>query len=106
MGESVSSAPSLLPALPENVEAELAALHMLADDALWHIARITLTPDEQAELADLNEEAQFRSLSVDEHTRRETLRDAYDRTMVRRAEAASILQSRGYDLSDPMTLLS
>ena len=93
-----------LPSLPDDVEAELAAFHQLSDNLLWLIARTTLTSEEQHELAYLNDEAESRSLNDDEYTQRETLLDAYDRMMIRRAKAASILQSRGYDLSDPTVL--
>jgi hypothetical protein len=93
-----------LPSLPDDVEAELAAFHQLSDNLLWLIARTTLTVDEQAELADLNDEAQSRYLSHDEEARRDVLLEAYDRVMLRRAQAAAILQSRGYDLSDPSVL--
>ena len=93
-----------LPSLPDDVEAELAAFHQLSDDVLWLIARTTLIPEEQKELADLNDEAQFRTLTDNEYNRREALLDSYDRMMVRRAQAAYLLQSRGYDLSDPAIL--
>ena len=89
------------PALPENVEAELAAFTNLSDDALWILARSTLSKAEQEELARLNHEAKRRDLTEDEETRRQTLLDAYDRMMVRRAQAALLLKSRGYDLTDP-----
>ena len=91
--------------LPDEFEAELATFHGLTDEELWRIARTTLTHDKQEELADLNYEAKFRGLTADEEARREVLLDDYDRMMVRRAQAASILQSRGYDLSDPRVLL-
>lgn len=93
-----------LPSLPDDVEAELAAFHSLSDDVLWLIARTTLTTEEQHELADLNDEAQSRSLTDEEYSKREELLDAYDRMMVRRAQAAHILKLRGYDLSNPAVL--
>lgn len=95
---------SELPSLPDDVEAELAAFTRLSDNVLWLIARTTLSSEEQEELAGLNSEAKSRPLTSDEHTRREALLDAYDRMMVRRAQAADILQTRGYDLSDPAVL--
>lgn len=93
-----------LPSLPDDVEAELAAFHQLSDNVLWLIARTTLTPEEQQELATLNDEVQSRTLTDDEYNRREALLDTYDRMMIRRAQAAYLLQSRGYDLSDPAVL--
>lgn len=95
---------SELPLLPDDVEAELAAFHQLSDNVLWLIARTALTTDEQAELAYFNDEAQSRHLTHDEEARRDVLLEAYDRVMLRRAQAAAILQSRGYDLSDPSVL--
>jgi hypothetical protein len=104
MSELLSSDSSLLPVLPRDVESEIAAFHVLTDDVLWRIARTTLATDEQEELANLNTEAQSRSLTSNEEARREELLNAYDRMMVRRAQAAYILQLRGYDLSDPTIL--
>ena len=94
-----------LPSLPEDIEAELAAFHRLTDNVLWLIARTTLTIEEQEELADLNDVAHSRSLTDEEEARRAALLDTYDRIMVRRAQAAGILQSRGHDLSDPSSLV-
>lgn len=93
-----------LPSLPDDVETELAAFPQLSDNVLWLIARTTLTPEEQKALADLNDETQIRTLTDDEDSRREALLDTYDRMMVRRAQAAYLLQSRGYELSDPTVL--
>jgi len=47
----------LLPALPQDVEAELAAFANLSDEVLWFLARSTLTEAEQEELATLNDVA-------------------------------------------------
>lgn len=91
-----------LPPLPPEVEAELEAFHSLSDDVLWLIARSSLTIEEQKELARLN--AKIQPLGTAEESRREALLAAYDRTVLRRAQAAVILQSRGYDLSNPAVL--
>lgn len=93
-----------LPLLPPDVEAELAAFASLSDGVLWLLARTTLSPEEQLELAQLNGEAQRRSLSPAEAARQQTLVDNYDRVLVRRAHAAELLQARGYDLRDPSVL--
>lgn len=89
-----------LPALPPDVEAELSAFSGLSDDVLLLLARSTLTEEQQSELAELNQQAQRRSLSESERIRQQELGDAYDRMLVRRAEAAAVLKSRGHDLSD------
>lgn len=93
-----------LPALPADVEAELATFSQLSDDLLWLIARSTLTPQQQRELADLNDQAQRRRLTQAEQTQQQQLIGAYDRVLARRAQAAFVLRQRGYDLSDPVVL--
>lgn len=90
----------VLPPLPEDVENELSAFAFLSDDVLWLLARSTLAPDQQRELARLDEEAQRHPLSEQDEARQQTLIDAYDRMLVRRAQAAAALKARGYDLSD------
>jgi hypothetical protein len=95
---------SLLPALPQDVEAELAAFTNLSDEVLWLLARSTLMEAEQEELANLNDVAQQRSLTQAEQTRQQVLVEAYERMMIRRAHAALLLKLRGYDLSDPTVL--
>lgn len=94
----------VLPALPADVETELASFAQLSDDVLWIIARSTLTPQQQRSLANLNDKAQRRPLTQPEQGQQQQLIDAYDRTLVRRAEAAFLLKQRGYDLSDPAVL--
>lgn len=93
-----------LPPLPQNVERELAAFTALSDDVLWLLARSTMMPGQQSELAALNNEAQRRDLTAPERERQEALVDLYDRIMVRRAQAAALLKARGSDLSDPAVL--
>ena len=90
------------PALPQEVEAELDALSSLSDDLLWLAARSTLPDEDREVIALLN--AKGGSLMPDQEQRRKELLNAYDRIMVRRAQAAVILQERGYDLSDPSIL--
>jgi len=89
----------ILPLLPPDVERELAAFAHLSDDLLWQLARTTLSPAEQDELAALNRQAQDTGLSVTEEERRQALLGHYQRAMVRRAEAARQLQVRGHDIS-------
>jgi len=95
---------SLLPALPQDVEAELAAFTNLSDEVLWLLARSTLMEAEQEELATLNDVAQQRSLTQAEQARQQVLVETYERMMIRRAHAALLLKLRGYDLSDPAVL--
>ena len=86
--------------LPLGLQAELAAFRHLSDDVLWLIARSTLSEAERKELAALNANAKVRPLPLEEDARSDVLVDKYDYVMVRRAEAAALLRSRGHDLSD------
>ena len=92
------------PRLPDNVEIELAALPNLSDEALWVLARTTLTAGEQSTLATLNHKAKTTKLTSAEEARLTTLLDLYDRALVRRAQAAVILQQRGHNLQNPAVL--
>jgi uncharacterized membrane-anchored protein len=85
-----------LPALPPAIEEELAAFEHLSNDTLWLLAQSTLTADQQRTLADLNTKAQQVGLSAAEEQRRQALLDAYDQMLVRRAQAAALLQRRGH----------
>lgn len=93
-----------LPRLPDDVEAELAALPSLSDEVLWLLVRSTLTAEEQRTLAFLNSTAKTRTLDPAETERLATLLDLYDRMLVRRSQAAAILQQRGYNLRNPNVL--
>lgn len=93
-----------LPGLPQDVKDELATFASLSDDVLWLLARSTLAKEQRQELADLNHKAQRSPLTKEEKARQQVLIDKYDRVLVRRAEAARLLKSRGYDLSDPAVL--
>ena len=83
------------------LQAELEAMVRLSDSALWALASSNLTPTERDELEMLNVQAKERSLTVEEQDCQEKLLTAYDEMLVRRARAAVLLQSRGYDISDP-----
>lgn len=88
-----------LPLLPHDVEQELAAFDHLSDESLWLLAQAVLSPEQQQELATLNELAQQRPLTAGETNRQQALVDAYDRALVRRAQAVFTLKARGHDLS-------
>jgi hypothetical protein len=94
----------LIPQLPPEFEAELAAFARLSDEVLWILARSTMPQAQQLELAHLNRLAQQRALTEPENHRQDILGELYDRTLVRRAQAAALLKDRGYDLSNPSVL--
>lgn len=89
----------VMPALPEDVEQELAAFDQLSDDVLVLLANSSLNAQEQTELAELNEQAQSRGLLPADAERREHLLARYDRMLVRRAQAALVLRRRGHTQS-------
>jgi len=92
------------PRLPDDVEVELNALPDLSDEALWLLARSTLSDDEQSDLAELNHKGKIQQLTHAEEERLIYLLELYDRTLIRRAQAATILQHRGYQLHNPVVL--
>lgn len=89
-----------LPELPQDITDELDTFKHLSDDVLWLLARSTLSEDERRDLARLNDEAQRQPLPGTQVQRQQVLLDKYNRVLVRRAEAARMLQMRGYNLSD------
>jgi hypothetical protein len=88
-----------LPGLPAEEEAELAALRLLSDDALWTIAAEQMPRAQQERrsvLLNLNER---HALREDEETELDGLLQRGDCLMVRKAEAAAILTERGYTVT-------
>lgn len=79
--------------LPQDEQAELDALHHLSDDALWTIAREQMPDDVQKRAHELMDK---KMLSESEASELEKLVQRADQLMLRKAEAATILQERGY----------
>jgi hypothetical protein len=90
--------------LPMSLRVEFEAMEQLSDASLWSIARSTVSEQNLAEWDALLNAAQQRTLSVDEERRKQQLGREYDETILRRAHAAMLLKSRGYDLADPTIL--
>jgi hypothetical protein len=85
--------------LPGELEAELAAMHLFSDDALWAATNPSMSPYEQQRLAQLNESAQERPLTPAQEREQQTLLSAYQRSILRRAQALAILKKRGHDIT-------
>ena len=85
-----------IPSLPVAMEQELAAFTQLSNEVLMLLANSTLSAQELAQLAQLNERAQAGKLLPVQEVRRQQLLDAYDRVLVRRAQAALVLRMRGH----------
>lgn len=90
--------------LPPSLREELLAMEHLSDSSLWSLARSTLLPEQLAEMDLLRETKEERPLNPNEMARQQDLLREYDETVLRRAHAAMLLSSRGYDLSDPNIL--
>lgn len=87
--------------LPPLLRAELEAMAQLSDSALVALASSTMTTVDQFELNRLNDLARERVLSEQESTQQDALLNQYDEVVLRRAHAAVLLKSRGFDVSDP-----
>jgi hypothetical protein len=85
-----------LPTLPAEQQAELDALRLLSDDALWTIAREQMPPEVQARAHALMDTNTQRTISEEEQAELDLLVERADRLMLRKAEAASILRERGH----------
>lgn len=82
---------------PEEV-AELAAMALLDDAALWREARQEMVATDQAELQDLLDLQGTGELPADGIMRLEALLDIYGRLMVRKAHAWLLLARQGYQV--------
>jgi hypothetical protein len=82
--------------LPDDIQGELNALQYLSDDALWTIAREQMPADEQKIAHRLMSKNTQGTITNDERIILETYVERSDRLMLRKAEAATILQKRGH----------
>jgi hypothetical protein len=85
--------------LPSDLAGELAAMHLLSDEALWAAVQPSFSPTEQARLQQLNHAGGERLLSSAEVAEQTTLLSAYHRSILRRAQALAILRQRGHNVS-------
>ncbi|NEP55881.1 MAG: hypothetical protein F6K31_02510 [Symploca sp. SIO2G7] len=85
--------------VPEEFQADLAALDRLEDQALWPIAQSKKTPEEMERHYWLLAQNQDRSLTDAEQIELEQLKISADRFMLRKAHAAALLKWRGYPVS-------
>lgn len=91
------------PDLPVDLDAELAAMQLYGEDELWAATQPTLSPYEQHRLSQLNDSAQEHPLTQSEEVEQAALLYAYDRAVLRRAQALTLLQKRGHVISAPAT---
>jgi hypothetical protein len=99
--EAVAAAAPLMESPAAPLRFALAQMSYLNDAALWQAARATLSARQRRRLAFLHTEHQRRSLTPEEHTEEQSLLSLYRETILVRAQAAVLLQQRGYDVADP-----
>src|SRR5579859_797258 len=88
-----------LPKLSPDEEAELAALNQLSDDALWTIAREQMSADLQSKMEDLMDRNSLGTIAEAELAELEMLVERGNRLMLRKAEASAILTRRGFKIT-------
>jgi hypothetical protein len=92
------------PDLPGDLAAELVAMQLFSDDGLWAATQPTLSTYEQHRLAQLSDFADERHLTKSEEAEQTDLLYAYDRSVLRRAQALALLKQRGHDLTPALSL--
>jgi hypothetical protein len=83
------------------MQAELARMTWLSDQAPWAIARSTMPDQQQEELWYLTEFQTQRQLTQEEQEMLEVLRREYGRVTLRKARAYALLSLRGGRLMEP-----
>ena len=96
--EHLRTLPVVLPTLPEDEEAELAALIHLTDDTLWTIAQEQMSSENQERLQLLMDRHSL-GLATAERDELAQLVERSERLMLRKSMAAALLAERGYSVS-------
>ncbi|MBP9501507.1 MAG: hypothetical protein KBF17_05025 [Candidatus Promineofilum sp.] len=96
--EHLRTLPVVLPTLPEDEEAELAALIHLTDDTLWTIAQEQMSSENQERLQ-LLMDRHLLGLATAERDELAQLVERSERLMLRKSMAAALLAERGYSIS-------
>jgi len=76
-------------------------LALLNDAALFEVARSTVPAEQHTEMTELLERKGRGEISEPEQARLDELVHAHEAVALRRAQAAVLLQRRGYDMSNP-----
>ncbi len=93
-----------LPGIPAGLAAELAAMAMFSDEALWAAAESSLSPAQQRRMSQLTHAGGARTLTDAQATEMASLLDSFDRAVLRRARAFAILAQRGHPIPDRQDL--
>ena len=103
LATTVNAALPELPGLPDDLTDELAAMHLLSDDALWAATEPSMSSAEQRRLSQLNHAAGERPLTKAEEAEQAQLIAAYHRSVLRRVKAFAILAQRGHSIPTDTT---
>ena len=95
----VATAMSVDDDLPAALAEAISSLALLGDEALWRAARSRLSAETAAQMEDLHLKRQREGLTEAEEETLNGLVRQYERTMLVRARAATLLKERGYDVS-------
>lgn len=85
--------------LADEVEDSRVKLTAMNDEALWRAARTTLPKTSLHRLERLNLKQQREGLTASEREERDALAQRYERVILVRSQAASLLKQRGHDVS-------
>src|SRR5712691_11642569 len=99
--EAITSVAPVINTASDHLRAALAHMAYLNDAALWQAARTTMPLEQRNRLATLHDKQQYTSLTPEEQAEEQALLTLYRETLLVRAQAAVLLQQRGYDVSDP-----
>ena len=102
--DSVATALPPLTGLPDEVSDELVSLAFLNDRALWEAARSALPAEHHHRMDDLLAKKGQNRLTAEEQQALDRLVNEYEVLVLRRSQAAVLLQRRGYDMSDSSIL--
>ncbi|NJL29559.1 MAG: hypothetical protein HC897_17565 [Thermoanaerobaculia bacterium] len=97
--DAVAAATPVEDELPAELLATIEGLEKLDDAMLWHLARETMPRQSCETLEVLNARHRDSGLNRAENAERSRLLHEHERTMLLRAQAASVLKSRGHDIS-------
>jgi len=102
--DAVATALPPLAGLPSELTHDLDGLAFLNDDELWRVARSRLSTEHYQQMDDLLVQKGQAQLVAAEQQTLDRLVGEYQSLVLRRGQAAVLLQRRGYDMSDPAVL--
>jgi len=95
---------SLLDDLPDDLVMDMAALALLNDQALWRVARQSMTEERYQSMDQLLVAQKQGVLTPAQRQALDAYLAEYQTIVLQRAHAAVLLQQRGYDLANPQIL--